>query len=35
MWPFIRPVHQRVARYLLHRSAATFTGTHIPERSML
>lgn len=27
MWPFIRPVHQRVARYLLHRAAATFTST--------
>jgi hypothetical protein len=26
MWPFIRPVHQRVARYLLHRAAATFTA---------
>jgi hypothetical protein len=25
MWAFIRPVHQRVARYLLHRAAATFT----------
>jgi hypothetical protein len=31
MWPFIRPVHQRVARYLLHRSAATFTAA--PVRS--
>jgi hypothetical protein len=31
MWPFIRPVHQRVAAYLLHRAAATFTSTPVPS----
>src|SRR4051794_32383547 len=29
MWPFIRPIHQRVARYLLHRAAATFTAASL------
>jgi hypothetical protein len=33
MWPFIRPVHQRVARYLLGRAATTFTAASDTGRS--